>query len=359
MNESYETVTDFVEDLPREVNDVVICGTTYSDTGGVSRVIEQQATDLSDNGYSVRIYALNATTQPPPGVDIDAIGRFETTPYKELDKLLTLVSPRGLKTLRALRSADVVITHRFPFSVLSYLAKQADGPEYVFWSHPSQSSDHLFDGAARVWAKLQHHLETGHLTVRGADHICAVSEESRSYIQSKVNRDVILVQNSISESRFDSVRSRESIESEYGIDASDKVVLHVGRITPRKSILELVDSFERIADDHDGLKLVLVGKENMQEYSERVRERAGDDVIFTGFVDDDTLAGLYDRSDVYATCSLSEGWGLPLSEATYFETPIVAYESIPAAKSIEDAHLAREGDQADFETQLRSVLENV
>jgi len=88
-------------------------------------------------------------------------------------------------------------------------------------------------------------------------------------------------------------------------------VLHVGRITPRKSIDKLVESFENIKNGRNDYKLVLVGKETMDEYSQTVRKKASNDVILTGFVEDEVLAGFYDRSDVYATCSLSEGWGLP------------------------------------------------
>jgi 1,2-diacylglycerol 3-alpha-glucosyltransferase len=356
MNVHYDSVVDFVDDLSDDVNSVAICGTSYTETGGIARVIEQQAIALSDAGFDVEINTLTGNKQPPDDVTLHRIGRFESTPYKELDKLLTPIAPSGLRFLSRMDDVDLVITHRFPFSILSYLAARRHGTTYAFWSHPSQSSDDLFEGVARVWAKLQHHMETGHITVRGADHVCAVSEESRSYIESKTGRDAIYVPNTVPDSRFNEVASNETIEAQYDIDPGDTVVLHVGRITPRKSIDALVESFETVTDGEDGYKLVLVGKENMDEYSATVREKASEDVILTGFVDDETLAGFYDRSDVYATCSLSEGWGLPLSEANRFGTTIVAYDSIPAVRSIENAVLARDGDQADFEEQLADAI---
>ncbi|SEO83679.1 1,2-diacylglycerol 3-alpha-glucosyltransferase [Halorientalis persicus] len=356
MKKTYPSVVDFVNDLSSEVNSIAICGTSYSDTGGVARVIEQQALALSEQEYDVDIYTLTATTESPPSTELHEIGRFETTPYKELDKLLTPVTPDGWRFFSDLGGTDLVIAHRFPFSVLSYVASTVHDTEYVFWSHPSQSSDELFDGVAKVWAKLQHHFETQNFAIKRADHICAVSEKSRSYIESKTGRNAIFVPNAVPESRFTDVESVNVIEDRYDIDPTDTVVLHVGRISPRKNIEELVDSFEAVTDIRDNCKLVLVGKENMDDYSESVRERAGNDVIFTGFVDDKTLAGLYERSDVYATCSLSEGWGLPLSEASRFGTQIVAYDSIPATSSIEDTLLAEDGDLAEFESQLRDAV---
>lgn len=356
MKDQYDSIVDFVEATPETVNSIAICGTSYTTTGGIARVIEQQAIALAGNGFDVEINALTADKDAPEGVTLHELGRFETTPYKELDKLFTPISSSGCHFLSRMGDVDLVITHRFPFSVLSYLASQIQGTTYAFWSHPSQSSDDLFDGVAKVWAKLQHHMETSNFTVRNADYVCAVSRESQSYIASKTGREAIYVPNTVPDSRFSEVASRETIGGRYDINLSDTIVLHVGRITPRKSIDKLVESFETVTAGEDGYKLILVGKENMPEYSETVREKASEDVIFTGFVEDEILGGFYDCSDVYATCSLSEGWGLPLSEANRFDTTIVAYDSIPAVRSIENAILATDGNQTDFEMMLADAL---
>lgn len=360
MNDHYSSIVEFVESLPRDVESIAICGTSYTEAGGIARVIEQQASDLAESGFDVEINTLTGDKDAPDNVRVHRIGRFETTPYKQLDKLITPITPERWRFLSRMDDIDLVITHRFPFSILGYLASHTQGDTtYVFWSHPSQSSDDLFDGVAKVWAKLQHYFETTHFTVRNADYVCAVSEESRSYIASKTGRDAIYVPNSVPDSRFSEVASMDTIEDRYDIKPTDTVVLHVGRITPRKNIDKLVEYFKSVTNGEDGYKLVLVGKENMDEYSEEVRKKANENVILTGFVDDEILAGFYERSDVYATCSLSEGWGLPLSEANRFGTPVVAYDSIPAVRSIENAMLASDGDQADFEAKLASALQSI
>jgi 1,2-diacylglycerol 3-alpha-glucosyltransferase len=192
--------------------------------------------------------------------------------------------------------------------------------------------------------------------VRGADHLCAVSEESTTYIEEKTGREAIVVPNTITESRFSEVATEETINERFDLSPNDKVVLHVGRISPRKNIHKLVEVFQNAVNDDSNCKLLLVGEESMPEYSERVREQAGTDVVFTGFVDDETLAGIYDRSQVYATCSLSEGWGLPLSEASYFDLEIVAFDSIPAVKSLGVENAVSEGDYDAFEETLKNVV---
>ncbi|GAB6860726.1 glycosyltransferase family 4 protein [Haloplanus litoreus] len=356
MHEQYPSVVEFVADVPADVRSIAICGTSYSDTGGVARVIEQQALELTRQGYDVEIHTLTATTEPPDGVTLYEHGRFETTPYKEIDKLLAPFTPSGWRFLSRMREMDLVVAHRFPFSVLGSLASLVHGTVYTFWSHPSQASEDLFDGVAKLWATLQHHLETRNVAVRRADYLCAVSEDSGAYLESKTGRDVIVVPNSVPDSRFTSVASRAEIERRFDLDASETVVLHVGRLSPRKNVHELIDAFRTVTSDVDDCTLVLVGKATMDDYSRTIRERAGDSVRLTGFVDDETLAGLYERSDVYATCSLSEGWGLPLSEADRFGTPVVAYDSIPAATAVEDAFLAADGDRAAFEERLAAAI---
>lgn len=359
MTIEHNSISDFVETLDDGVSRIAICGTSYSDIGGVARVIEQQATELRDEGYSVEIFTLEGTRDPPEDVPIHVLGRFETSPYKEIDKLLTLASPSTLNFVRSADAFDLIIAHRFPFSTLGHAAKLKHDVTYVYWSHPSGSSDELFDGLAHIWARVQHHLETKNYAVRKADFVCAVSEESGSYIESKTGREAVVVPNTITESRFEEVADKETVNERFGLSPDDTVILHVGRISPRKNIHKLVDIFREATDGRSDCTLLLVGEESMPEYSERVRKRAGDNVVLTGFVDDETLAGIYNRSDVYATCSLSEGWGLPLSEASYFNLEIIAFESIPAVQSLTNARQVAEEDYEGFGEKLNQVIDTV
>ncbi|EMA30475.1 glycosyltransferase family 4 protein [Haloarcula japonica] len=352
MTVTRDSITDFVRTLEDDISRVAICGTSYSDIGGVARVIEQQAIELRNGGYDIDIFTLEGTRKPPEDVSLHALGHFETSPYKEVDKLLTLASPSALNFVRSANRFDLIITHRFPFSTLGHMAKVIHNVPYVYWSHPSGSSDELFEGLAHAWARVQHHLETQNYAVRKADYLCAVSEESGEYIEAKTGREAVVVPNTITESRFGDVADEKKINEQFGLTPHDTIVLHVGRISPRKNIHRLIEAFQAATEGEAECKLLLVGEESMPEYSDRVRELADDDVVLTGFVDDKTLAGIYNRSNVYATCSLSEGWGLPLSEASYFDLEIVAFESIPAVNSLDGAYPVVNEDYDEFREKL-------
>jgi len=130
-------------------------------------------------------------------------------------------------------------------------------------------------------------------------------------------------------------------------------VLHVGRITPRKSIDKLVESFENIKNGRNDYKLVLVGKETMDEYSQTVRKKASNDVILTGFVEDEVPPDSTTAAMFMQRARSPRAGDYPLRGES-LRTTIVAYDSIPAVRSIDNAVLATDGDQPDFEEKLKT-----
>ena len=119
MKSEYESIGDFVGAFEDDIERIAICGTSYNDIGGVARVIEQQASELRKEGYDVDIFALEGTREPPDGVSLHALGRFETSPYTEVDKLLTLGSLSALRFVRSAGQVDLIrFDHRSPVPVL-------------------------------------------------------------------------------------------------------------------------------------------------------------------------------------------------------------------------------------------------
>jgi glycosyltransferase involved in cell wall biosynthesis len=73
--------------------------------------------------------------------------------------------------------------------------------------------------------------------------------------------------------------------------------------------------------------LVVCGpKRSDADAVERLAAEKGisDQVYLPGYVEDSELAGLYEEAAAYVQPSLYEGFGMPLLEAMYFETPVIA-----------------------------------
>ena len=99
-------------------------------------------------------------------------------------------------------------------------------------------------------------------------------------------------------------------------------VLFVGTLEPRKNLNLLLRAWSEIKEDFKDAWLILVGVSgnvfrnvNYRHPMERVR--------FLGYVDDETLAGLYANATLFALPSQEEGFGLPALEAMASGTPVI------------------------------------
>lgn len=91
-------------------------------------------------------------------------------------------------------------------------------------------------------------------------------------------------------------------------------MLIVGTQEPRKNIPAMVEAWSAYKDEYD---LVLVGKSGW----ERLDVQEGMHLL--GYVEGEMLAALYLRASVFLYCSLYEGFGLPILEAFFHNTPVV------------------------------------
>ncbi len=121
--------------------------------------------------------------------------------------------------------------------------------------------------------------------------------------------------------------SRQRLARVLGWD--QPYILYISRLEhPGKNHVRLIEAFQRFKTD-SGLphRLLLAGpdKERAQEVH-RAAEASPwrQDVVFTGFLEEDLLPHLYRAADLLAFPSLYEGFGLPLLEAMACGTPVAA-----------------------------------
>lgn len=124
------------------------------------------------------------------------------------------------------------------------------------------------------------------------------------------------------------------------ISAIGSYILYVGSLEPRKNINALIEAYVQLRRSHPTLnpKLVLIGGESplFADVRLRVREYA-EDIIFKGFIDDQTLKAFYANASLVAYPSLYEGFGLPPLEAMASGTPVVTSDSSSLPEVVGDA----------------------
>lgn len=108
--------------------------------------------------------------------------------------------------------------------------------------------------------------------------------------------------------------------------AGKPYILSVSAMNPRKNIPRILKAFSLLKDRHKDLLLVLVGRKawGCADIEKTVNELdLNGRIIFTGYVDDNTLRCLYKNSLAFLYPSLYEGFGLPLLEAMACGTPVI------------------------------------
>ena len=111
-------------------------------------------------------------------------------------------------------------------------------------------------------------------------------------------------------------------------------LLFVGRIAPNKKQQDVIRAFYCYQRDYNPKsRLFLVGSAGgMEKYESQLHAYVqllgiGDKVIFPGHIKFDAILAYYRLADVFVCMSEHEGFCVPLVEAMYFDTPIVAYRS--------------------------------
>ncbi|MFH0969229.1 MAG: glycosyltransferase family 1 protein [Patescibacteria group bacterium] len=179
-------------------------------------------------------------------------------------------------------------------------------------------------------------------SLKRADKIIAVSEFTKNEIIKYygINSDKIeVVYNAVSEDLAEGDYSgNESVDIKNKYNLPEKFILYIGTMQPRKNIPFLIRSFAKIKEKIPEIKLVLAGNKNAHNFDKRIDEEIKklgieNEIIFSGFVDEEDKAALFRLSEIFVYPSLYEGFGIPILEAMSRKVPVLASD-IPVHREI-------------------------
>lgn len=165
--------------------------------------------------------------------------------------------------------------------------------------------------------------------VKISNVIITVSNYSKSEIKRLTNcsDNIEMIYNGVSKTT--NLKDFYAVKEFYKLP--DNYILFTGNIKPHKNLITLLRAY-LLLDAHllNKFKLVIVGKkdgfitgDNEVFNFINCYQILKDNLIFTGYVNDDDLSVIYKQAAVFIFPSLYEGFGLPPLEAMAYECPVI------------------------------------
>jgi glycosyltransferase involved in cell wall biosynthesis len=304
--------------------------------GGISPHVYYLSKSLARNGVKVYVVTCDFPGAPKHEV-LDGVEVYRTDSYKnpspDFATWVYLMNMNMQKEAAALaKSLDgkVDVFHAHDWLV----AAAGIGLKHVF-RRPLFATTHSTEigrrnGIHADYERMIHETEAW-LTYEAWKVICCsdymvshvrwafgLPQDKMMMIPNGVNADVYA---NIKKNELSQFRSRFALPEE-------KIVLFVGRLVHEKGVHVLVNAVPRVLEKVDA-KLIIVGNGYMKEQLSNIVRGMGiaHKVMFTGFIDDETLRRLQTCADVSVVPSLFEPFGIVALEAMAAKSPVVVSDT--------------------------------
>lgn len=177
--------------------------------------------------------------------------------------------------------------------------------------------------------------------------ICVSPSVAKRSLEDKLNsvsKQMVLLNgtcNGIDVERFnrDNINDEEinKLRSEYGICDGDFIIGFTGRLVRDKGIIELVRAYQKLHENYDNVRLLLVGMfETRDALPEDVVKIIKDDnsIIKAGYIDYSEIEKYYALMNVYVLASYREGFPTSVLEASSMKIPVITTRATGCVDSI-------------------------
>lgn len=279
---------------------------------------------------------------------------------RRIDLRRDLETFRAILRLISMERPSIVHTHTSKAGMLGRLAARVAGvPRVIHTPHGHVFYGHFGRLTSRCFLLLEK------IADRWTDWTIALTEEERmDYLRYGVTTagKIATVHSGVNLDRYRVKPNNASeLRVRFGFDANDRVIGTVGWLLPIKGPEVLLDAFRRLSANETNLKLVFVGKGDLETPLRRRSQRWGlaNRVVFAGWRDD--IPEVLSSFDIFVLPSRNEGMGRVLVEAMAAGRPIIASKVGGIPSLVENGKtglLVPPGDAAALVRSLEWMLQN-
>jgi glycosyltransferase involved in cell wall biosynthesis len=169
------------------------------------------------------------------------------------------------------------------------------------------------------------------------DRLLAIGSANAAYYRALgvPGRKIFIVPYSVHNDRFVQSASltdeqRTAVRRRYNVPSDRPSVLYAAKFTKRKRPLDLLEAARRLnLEMHCPFTVVMTGSGELEkELRAFCVEHALENVVFTDFINQSELPGLYAASDIFVLPSENEPWGLAVNEAMCAGLPVVVSREV-------------------------------
>lgn len=315
------------------------------EAGGPTRVVYEISKKLVDDGHEVTVYTTDGyksrlDVEKNVPLNVDGIKTYyfrNLSSYLAKAMVLPIPYYAPLIIKENIKSFDIIHIHEYRTLLgvmVHYYAKKYNIP-YVLQAHGT-----VLPFFERQYLKNVFDILFGSLLFDSKKLIALTENESEQYLMMKANKNQIeIVPNGINFLQYLDLPCKGLFKKKYSIKKEEKVVLYLGRIHKIKGIDLLVNSFSKLVQKFDNLKLVIVGPDDgyMSILNKQIESlNINDKVLFAGSLYDRDKLEAYVDADIYVLPSHSEGFPTTVLEACACGTPIIISEGCRITDIVEN-----------------------
>lgn len=300
--------------------------------GAVEAIIYEICRFAAGHGYAATVIDNGNRSSMQDGVEFVRVPvtKFRNAALLRLTELL--FGFRAAWKIRDIAASEPSVVHLHTvFTALPVVLLRKILPKrarLVYTSHNPAWTDENIDFINALIREIEKFV------ARGADCVTIGTKEARRKVAAKAGID---------ESRIRTVYNfadtKKFMPKKRKSSSGRKTVLFVGKLIPNKGIEYLLRAVPLVKEKMKDVRFVIAGPASFESEKGnrwlRLAEELGieDDVIFTGGVPNDRLAGMYSSADVFCFPTIRETFGVVLAEAMSSGLPVVA-SKIPVVEEV-------------------------